>query len=217
MRSHDVLHEEKTSWDEEVHDGIYIGGSDTYEMVKCRGCEHVSVRHTSVFSENIDQNGDPISDVQYFPPAIFRAKPRWHAEAWKVFGLFQQSSVIALLDEIYIALHNNLRSLAAMGIRALIEHVMIEKVGDKGSFSDNLKEFCTQGYISRIQLDALNPLIEAGHAAMHRGYNPAPEELAMLMDIIESVIESIYFNEHRANKIKEKVPTKSPKKIRQSS
>jgi hypothetical protein len=208
MRNHDILHEEKSSWDEEVHDGVFIGGSDTYEMVRCRGCEHISVRHQSVFSENIGPNGDPLVDTQYFPPAIFRAKPRWYADAWKVFGVFRQNLVIKLLDEIYVALQNDLRSLAAMGIRALIEHVMIEKVGDQNSFAGNLKEFCNSGYISKLQLDALNPLIEAGHAAMHRGYSPSPEELALLMDIIESVIESIYFNEHRAKKIQEKVPAK---------
>jgi hypothetical protein len=38
----------------------------------------------------------------------------------------------SLLEEIYIATQNNLPRLAIMGIRALLEHIMIDKVTDQG-------------------------------------------------------------------------------------
>lgn len=207
-RSHEVLHKEVASWNDEVAEHVHIYGSDTYEMVRCCGCDHISVRHQSVFSENVNSEGELIIDTQYYPPAIFRSKPRWFTEVWSVFGLFPQHLVVRLLNEIYVALQNDLPSLAAMGIRALIEHVMVEKVSDQGTFRKNLTEFRRQGYLSDIQLRSLQPLIEAGHAVMHRGYCPGEEELASLMDIIESVIEAIYFSEHRAKRIQSKVPAR---------
>ncbi|SHL40013.1 hypothetical protein SAMN05216428_102279 [Nitrosospira sp. Nsp11] len=38
------------------------------------------------------------------------------------------------LNEIYVALQNNLPRLATMGVRALLEKIMISKVGDQGTF-----------------------------------------------------------------------------------
>lgn len=120
-----------------------------------------------------------------------------------------ENRIIKLLDEIYVAMQNNLSSLAAMGIRALIEHIMIEKVGDNRSFEANLKKFREGGFISELQTSSLKQLIEAGHAAMHRGYTPTQDELSPLIDIIESIIESIYFNEHRAKRIEKNTPKRS--------
>lgn len=216
MRNHEVLHREEKSWEEEIDDGNCIGGTNKYEILKCLGCEHISVRHEYTFSDDLGPDGLPIIRTGYYPPAIFREKPRWYSEAHWAFG-FGDALVPKLLDQIYVALQNDSRSLATMGIRALIEHVMIEKVGDLGGFGKNLSRFFEEGYISKVQREALQPLIEAGHAAMHRGWNPSKNDLVMLMDIIESLIESIYINEYRAKTIKGCVPERPKKSLTNGS
>jgi hypothetical protein len=42
-----------------------------------------------------------------------------------------------------------------MGIRSVLEQVMIHQVGDHGTFGKNLDAFCSGGYASRVQRDAL--------------------------------------------------------------
>src|SRR5208283_841274 len=42
-----------------------------------------------------------------------------------------------IMKEVYIALQNNSRRLCAMGIRATLEHTMIDKIGDHGKFVIN--------------------------------------------------------------------------------
>jgi hypothetical protein len=62
---------------------------------------------------------------------------------------------------------------ATMGIRALVERLMIDQVQDKGSFEKNIKAFFDAGHVAPNQQAVFrDTLIEAGHAAMHRDFEP---------------------------------------------
>lgn len=206
-RKQEILHVEATSWDERLDEETYVSGWDKYEMLKCCGCENVSLRHKSSFSEEYDEHGNPFVAVNYYPPLIDRREPSW---------LYKLSSknrfIYELFKEIYIALPNNSVRLATMGLRALIEHVMIDKVGDNGSFSNNLDQFQKKGFISQIQSAVLEPVLEAGHAAMHRSFVPSTSDLLAIIDITENIVESIYINEHRVKHLLEKIPPKPTRK-----
>jgi hypothetical protein len=96
-----------------------------------------------------------------------------------------------MLEEVYAALQSGLTRLATIGIRAVLEHVMIGKVGDRGSFGQNLKAFQEAGFVSPLQAHARGDL-EAGRSdASH--HNPTPAELTTLVDIAEGLIEAIIF------------------------
>lgn len=206
-RNQQILHSENRNWDEEVDFEVYIYGANTYQMIKCCGCENIALRQISWFSENTDGQGKPIEDITYYPPATFRKEPRWLGELG--FGYFFRTSFITdLLKEIYVSLRNDSSRLAVMGIRALIEQVMIDKVEDQGSFKKNLDKFEHEGFISRTQRTVLEPVLEAGHATIHRSFQPSKNDLIHLMDITENIIESIYINEKRAKKIKDQVPAR---------
>jgi hypothetical protein len=206
-RRHEVLHKEEKSWHEDLDEHSWIAGDDTYEMVKCCGCEHISLRHKSRFSEDRDENGKPITHINYYPPALYRKKPKWINDLVWSLGFFTSD----IINEIYVALQNNSHRLAAMGIRALLEYIMINKVGDNGSFNKNLNKFHTQGFISDIQKEILEPIFEAGHATMHRSYNPSETDLLILIDVAESIIESIYINKQRVKKISKNIPPRIKK------
>ena len=95
------------------------------------------------------------------------------------------------LKEIYSAVQNDSRRLAVMGIRSLLETVMIEKVGDSGSIGTNVKNFIAEGYIAQKNEETFRLQVEAGHAGMHRNYVPTKEELDVLLNITESLIETV--------------------------
>jgi hypothetical protein len=111
-----------------------------------------------------------------------------------------------LTKDIYNSLHNNSRRLATMGIRALLEHIMINKVGDQGSFSKNIDSFAAQGHISSSQEEIWKTILEAGHATSYRSYSPSMEDLHTCMNIAESIVESIYIHPDKADKLKQKIP-----------
>jgi len=153
------------------------------------------------------QGERPEETINYFPPKIFRPKPNWINQIW-LFDHF----VKTLINEIYIALQNDLPNLAAMGVRSLIEKVMIDKIGDKGSFKNNIAEFEKLGYISKYQRNHLEAVIEAGHASIHRSYSPTTEDVITLVDITEHIIKTIYLHENKIEQLKMRVPSRVPKK-----
>jgi hypothetical protein len=195
-RNHGVLHAEKTSWDD-VDQGIY--GGDAYETLKCLGCDAVILRHTSWFSE------DDAPTVNYFPPAIFRKQPDWFGELWLELRS-EDEFVQTLLNEIYVALQNNLPSLAAMGVRSLLEKIMVSKTSDRGTFAANIAEFEKQGFVSRVQRERVEAILEVGHAAIHRDFTPTSAEVITLVDIAEHIVESVYLHGSRVEEVRKRIP-----------
>jgi hypothetical protein len=206
-RRHEVLHHETVTWEEVVDDRYPIDGGDAYDLVKCCGCENVALRHQTWFSEDTDEQSRPNVTTVLYPPESYRPKPRWLVDLFWAMPI-DNNFVGDFIKEIYVALHNKSLRLAVMGIRALLEQVMIDKVGDHGSFKKNLDAFEQGGFVSHNQRMVLEPVLEAGHATMHRAFKPSIMDLGHLMDITESIIESIYINGHRASELSKRVPRK---------
>ena len=95
-----------------------------------------------------------------------------------------------------------------MGVRALIEQVMIHKVGDNGSFVKNLDAFQQAGYVSLVQRDALNDILDAGHATIHRAYEPKTKDIQIALDITEVIMAAIFVHADAAKKVSERVPAR---------
>ena len=118
----------------------------------------------------------------------------------------------SLLHEIYQAVHGGQYRLAAMGIRALLEQIMVSKVGDLSSFEKQLDAFEKDGYISFIQRDAMKATLEVGHAAMHRAYKPTEEDVKLALDIVEGVMAPLYHHQSKAEKMADRVPPRPPRR-----
>ena len=187
-------------WDQDIGHGYSICGSSTHNLLKCAGCGEIKLRVTSWFSEETDIEGAPIVKEAFYPPAISRPKPRW-------FNMLDSEwHITKLLNEVYTATYNDAKSLASMGLRAVIEAVMIDKVGDNNSFARNLEKFQSQGYVSRIQKESLIAALELGHASIHRGYEPSNDQLDTAIDIVEGLIHQLYLLPRDVEHAKNKIP-----------
>jgi len=126
----------------------------------------VSMAHTCPHSKTIT----------YYPSPVARVLPDWMFDfAIGLVGGDTEEMIGQLLDEVYAAVRGGQYRLATMGIRAVLEQVIIAKVGDHHSFSKNLEQFYAAGYISLMQRDALDNSLEAGHAATHRFFKPTEQ------------------------------------------
>ncbi|WP_457445995.1 DUF4145 domain-containing protein [Roseateles sp. P5_E4] len=188
----------------ETHDEDFDVEETIYTLAECDGCEYISMKT----DWSINGEGEM---VDQYPPALTRRRPAWIHELFKADFLNEQSKY-DLLQELYTAIGVQNWWLTMLGVRSLLEFVMVEKVGDNGSFVKNLEKFLEGGFISKIQLDALGPLIEAGHATTHRGYQPTSSDVNVVMDILENVLESIYVTAARAKKLKVPPRQAKPKK-----
>jgi uncharacterized protein DUF4145 len=149
--------------------------------------------------------------IQYFPPPISRRTPEWLHRGTAILyeGMMGFEDI---LREVYLATRNGLPHLAIMGIRAILEKVMIDNVGDHGSFQKNIEAFKDGGYISLIQFDYLKATLEAGHAVIHRGFTPKRDDLNTALDIMEGILATLYVHAEGAQELSERVPPRRSKR-----
>jgi hypothetical protein len=191
--THEVLHRVGYTTEEHV--------VETYMMLRCCGCGAISL---SKETEDIATHG---TVLVYYPSPVSRKKPSWLlALVLGVLGGPGDEKLGDLMHEIYQAVDGGQHRLAAMGIRALLEQVMIAKVGDNGSFSEKMERFHEKGYISLIQRDAMRETIEVGHAAMHRSFAPSEQELNTALDIVEGIMAAVFDHSEAAMTLAKRVP-----------
>ena len=212
-RKHLIVCYHATKETEELSDDppAHIHVEDRYELLQCAGCDAVTLRHTHIHSEQTDDEGRPVPTITYYPPPTFRRPPKWlHG---LILGAGEDFSIIwmpgflsRLMREIYTALHGDCLSLAAMGVRALLESVMIDRVTDHGTFQKNLAEFQRQGHITSDQKAVLEATLEAGHASIHRDYAPSRDDLMLVLDMTENIIQMIYVSGEQAAALRKRIP-----------
>jgi hypothetical protein len=196
VTAHKVLHQRTVSHEDR---------SFRYAMLECSGCRAISLGEYVRFD-------DGETEESFYPSPVSRKEPEWLLHL--VVGLTgndQDSGLGGLLHEIYQSVHGGQYRLAAMGVRALLEQVMISRVGDQGSFERTLDTFQKEGYVSFVQRDALRATLEVGHAAMHRAFTPTADDLKVALDVLEGVMAPIFHQLNAAERMIARVPPRRPR------
>lgn len=209
-RSHFILYDHKEEWRQEITEDPRddMTGTDSYELLKCAGCGHIVFRHISTHSKDWDDEGNLNEHVTYSPPKQVRKKLSLLSTVAGGLQFVIKDVISDLLEEIYVALHSECPRIAAMGIRALIEHVIIDKVGDHGRFTSNLDEFEQRGFLSSSERSIIEAALEVGHASIHRDHKPELDVLNSCLDIVEALINRLYLWPLQAQAIEKTVPAR---------
>lgn len=192
---HQLLNSRITSGSDEVPGYGSIWWQDTYDMLECCGCESVTLRHTNIFSDSPDE-----PRITYYPPVVSRPPPVWRK------GL--PRAVSDLAEEVDAAVHVDSRRLSLMGARALADMVLLKEVGDHGTFKDKLAAFERLGFVGRRDREVLQAALDAGSAAAHRGYNPKPEQLHQVLDIVDHMLKAVYVLNPAAKELRQTTPAR---------
>lgn len=194
-------------------------------LLKCRGCNHVFCQTVETDSESFDWYWDDeiqkdvrehIETNQYWPAITERPKPIWF-ENLDLHDLEGGTKLSRALEEVYIALEADLRTLSGMGIRTVFDILSeMAKVEEHKSFEDKLKDLLDRGLVDEDEKNSLAVLIQAGNAAAHRGWRPKKDELSSLMDVLEGFIADAFIYPKQAERRRAavaamKVPAKKPK------
>lgn len=182
-----------------------------YCVVECCGCENIALVKKTHFSEHYNYFKDPSNGKQYreelwdeeiYPPVTYRASPPW-------FDDLPDDTLREISGEIYKSLQSGSHYLATFGSRTLIDRLMVLTVGDKGNFPRGLQALQDEGKLSPQERDILNPVVEAGNAAAHRGWAPSKEQLAVILDTVEGLIHRLLVLPTLAEELKEAVPNRN--------
>lgn len=177
-----------------------IWWSESYEMLECCGCGAVSLRLTEDGSVNDNTTGR----MTMWPPSVSRREPRWIYEL--------PSALMGLLHEVHIACAADARAIAAMGLRAIIDEVANDKVGDLGDFKRKLNGLVDGEFISTYEREVLEKALEVGHAASHRSFIPPVDMLEDILDITEHLLQGIYVLRKKARSLEQRTPKRKVRK-----
>ena len=179
-------------------------------IVECCGCENLALVKKTHFSEHIGYYQDPVSgkeimeelwDVSIYPPVTYRVTPTW-------FEDLPDPTLRKIAREIYKSLETESHYLATFGSRTLIDRLIVLTVGDKGSFVKGLNALQDEEKISQHERDILEPVILAGHAAAHQGWEPSKEQLKFILDTVEGLIFRLLVLPSLAEQLEEVVPSR---------
>lgn len=176
------------------NEGFYRS-SIVWRILQCRGCERVFVEVATTVSNEHEWEPDDRGQMHqvvversvYFPPLAKRVRPEWLS----TLGIdrIPNPPLDQALLEIYEAVDAGLNMLAGMGIRAAFD-VAAKMLGveDRLPFQEKLKALKGRGLIGAEDETNLEILVDAGHAATHRGWRPNNQEIGTLMDILEGFV-----------------------------
>jgi uncharacterized protein YutE (UPF0331/DUF86 family) len=115
------------------------------------------------------------------------------------------------MQEVYRSLDANNKRLPMMGARTLVDMLIVDKVGDVGTFDEKLKKLEHLGVISSQNRELLNAALDVGHAAAHRGHAPKSDEVNAVMDIVENLLHVVYILPEMAERLKKTTPQRHTK------
>lgn len=186
---------------------------DHYQIIQCQGCESVSFRHTSWFSEDFDpETGDSGQTERLYPKRSINS-----VTAKSFYNV--PSNLRRIYGELVDCFNNESPTLCAAGLRAIVEGVCAQQgvvdgpvqVPAKGGATQIKKLSNLEGRIAGLQEKGLLTQSSAqtlhehrylGNDAVHELARPSEDELRLAIEIIEHTLEQLYELPEKSEELK---------------
>lgn len=160
-----------------------------YEVVSCRGCQHMSFRSNWSASDEFqydEQNElSPVEHPEYFPPR--RAGRKMVRKAY-----YLPPKIRAIYFEVHQAIAAGHRVLASIGIRALVEAVCAEKGAKGRTLEKRIDALASQNTLTVEGASVLHKTRLLGNRAAHQVDPPDEHQLDVAMDIAEQLLVNVW-------------------------
>lgn len=208
--------------------------AQVWSIVRCAGCDAVTFLREYWLppppppppGDDLDHSPSALApqriglpQTESYPKFPRRKIPEWSTEFYLNLDV-EESWLCGLHLEIYKALGMGLLSTASMGVRAIVDHIVTSRAeDDRANFGTKLRSLQHQGLISAERVAILEAAFDFGSAAAHRGHQPSDQDVGLLLDIAESLIDSIYMTPQRlarearaAEHLKQRTPPRPPRR-----
>ena len=154
------------------------------EILVCRGCDQYSFKRVAHPFEFQNKDDKPVEEI--LPERGYKRRKR------KFFSTMPRA-IRELYNETISSHDNKLVLLSAVGLRAILEAIVIDKV-DKSSYGHNLesKIKALAPHFSPDVIQTLHDFRVAGNAAVHDQQAPDHLDTHRALYVIESVMEYFY-------------------------
>lgn len=177
------------------------------KVLSCRGCGEYSILETLVENSGDESTGDGQTQTTYKPPRLWRRPPSWLSDLEVMDSDFK-----GLLDEVYLATHDNQTRLLSMGVRSVLDRVMILFLGgDVGTFQEKLKKMVDEGHLTERQAKNIEVVIDAGSASTHRGFRPPRALIEEMVVVMENMVRDHYITGPMLQTARDRIPPRPPR------
>jgi hypothetical protein len=166
-----------------------------YQIIKCRGCDKIRFCQLSMFSDDLDEQGNQLEKVTVYPetkPGSRSVNPRLR--------------VIRRIGQIYLetmtAFNGGANILAGGGLRAIVEAICQDQGITGRTLQAKIDELAERGLLTKPQAELLHEERFIGNAALHELEPPAENELTLGLDIIEGLLSTIYILPTKAEQLR---------------
>lgn len=151
-----------------------------YALFRCAVCSKNTV--LAVQDCCTENDGSPYGGIEVFPKPSERLVPDWHIR-------LNDDVITDLMWQSNKAFNEGLYSLALMGYRAIIDSWLTSQIGDGHGFEHKLNKAYCDNLISSERKKALTVLVQAGHAAAHRGWSPDKGITSSVLSCVETILQ----------------------------
>ncbi len=184
--NHKVDNSIEVYWDYKPAD---VQGTDLYETIHCLGCEQISFRTTSTNSEDYFMDDDGNAEYEerevIYPNRIKGRTPLkdWYSLPLKIRSIYQQT---------HSALSTELKILAGVGVRVLLEAVCKEQGAEGVNLAKRVDDLVKKEVLTKRNADILHKLRFLGNDSAHDGEAASDSELEVAFEIVENLLETVY-------------------------
>lgn len=161
-----------------------------HQIVQCQGCLTISFCEASQFSEDMDH--DPETEEVFHPTKRKFYPNRITGRAMIREARFLPTNVYRIYEEAHGALCAELRIMAGVAIRAIVEAVCKDKNVVGRNLQTRIDALVAEGSITQSGGQILHSLRFMGNAAAHEMQEHTQLELNTAFHVIEHMLNSVY-------------------------
>ncbi|PWL31742.1 DUF4145 domain-containing protein [uncultured Roseivirga sp.] len=175
-----------------------------YCIVECLGCNNISFIHVSWNDdeESKDENGDSIKIMSHFVE-----DERW-LEDYQFLNEEELNELPAMIYDMYEelqgALQREMRVLAGVGMRMLIEAVCLNRKIEGKILQHQIESLLSFGLISKNDFEVLDELRKIGNNSAHKIKAPSDSVLEAALEAVNHLVRTIYVVPKRTRRLKGK-------------
>jgi transcription elongation factor Elf1 len=186
--------------------------NSNYLIVECAACDvtffgevHTNSEDIEYYFEDDNQCGHYNETISQWPVSAKKVvEPAWLDEIYR-----SQPDLHEILKDTYFVMNEGRNFFAAIGFRTCIDRICEEVGIDPAiTFEAKTQELLKLGKISQTNKEQIDAAIDAGSAAVHRGWKPEFEHIDAVRMTVEALIFSLFVNPERMSKLRTATPAK---------
>ena len=198
--SAETLHSIVTSFKEKGSEGFGDGNEITWncsnQIIQCNGCETVTFRTVSTFSEDWEYDHGNI----YHPEAI-KYYPGRTEVMISIESHLLPPSVQKIYQETILSIENEQYILAGIGIRAIIETICKNLKAKGNNLYEKIDALESRSIVTKEGSETLHKLRVLGNDAAHEVKAHNSRQLELSMQIIRHMLEGTYIIPERVAEV----------------